>query len=97
MRNRFLVPVFVSFALIAAACGGSGETATDEAPDTTEAPVEETTTVPATEAPEPVEDGNGASTPVDGQAIYEANCARCLLYTSPSPRDATLSRMPSSA
>ena len=27
----------------------------------------------------------------DGQAIY------CLLYTSPSPRDATLSRMPSSA
>ena len=27
---------------------------------------------------------------------YEANVA-CLLYTSPSPRDATLSRMPSSA
>ena len=24
-------------------------------------------------------------------------CACCLLYTSPSPRDATLSRMPSSA
>ena len=24
-------------------------------------------------------------------------CNRCLLYTSPSPRDATLSRMPSSA
>ena len=24
-------------------------------------------------------------------------CAACLLYTSPSPRDATLSRMPSSA
>ena len=24
-------------------------------------------------------------------------CAHCLLYTSPSPRDATLSRMPSSA
>ena len=24
-------------------------------------------------------------------------CVRCLLYTSPSPRDATLSRMPSSA
>ena len=31
---------------------------------------------------------------------YELLCARvydCLLYTSPSPRDATLSRMPSSA
>ena len=25
------------------------------------------------------------------------NCDSCLLYTSPSPRDATLSRMPSSA
>ena len=28
---------------------------------------------------------------------YGAACAACLLYTSPSPRDATLSRMPSSA
>ena len=26
-----------------------------------------------------------------------ADCIACLLYTSPSPRDATLSRMPSSA
>ena len=26
-----------------------------------------------------------------------AGCGHCLLYTSPSPRDATLSRMPSSA
>ena len=26
-----------------------------------------------------------------------ADCPPCLLYTSPSPRDATLSRMPSSA
>ena len=26
-----------------------------------------------------------------------ANISACLLYTSPSPRDATLSRMPSSA
>ena len=28
---------------------------------------------------------------------YENNITTCLLYTSPSPRDATLSRMPSSA
>ena len=27
----------------------------------------------------------------------EKNAESCLLYTSPSPRDATLSRMPSSA
>ena len=34
------------------------------------------------------------SVPV-GQYIYKTGT--CLLYTSPSPRDATLSRMPSSA
>ena len=28
---------------------------------------------------------------------YLSHCNPCLLYTSPSPRDATLSRMPSSA
>ena len=28
---------------------------------------------------------------------YGDSCFACLLYTSPSPRDATLSRMPSSA
>ena len=33
--------------------------------------------------------------PTDGQALVWDNT--CLLYTSPSPRDATLSRMPSSA
>ena len=37
-------------------------------------------------------DGNGNPT---GQTTTTAN--GCLLYTSPSPRDATLSRMPSSA
>ena len=29
--------------------------------------------------------------------FYAGTADRCLLYTSPSPRDATLSRMPSSA
>ena len=32
-----------------------------------------------------------------GCAVYTANTAGCLLYTSPSPRDAHESRMPSSA
>ena len=31
------------------------------------------------------------------QRVLEENIDICLLYTSPSPRDATLSRMPSSA
>ena len=38
----------------------------------------------------PIEDNLPAGTPMDGSFT-------CLLYTSPSPRDATLSRMPSSA
>ena len=33
----------------------------------------------------------------ENEAILEQFLATCLLYTSPSPRDATLSRMPSSA
>ena len=38
-------------------------------------------------------------TPNDNQSIWTFNDNQngCLLYTSPSPRDATLSRMPSSA
>ena len=30
-------------------------------------------------------------------SVYDTATTPCLLYTSPSPRDATLSRMPSSA
>ena len=32
-----------------------------------------------------------------GPLLHLAQSKDCLLYTSPSPRDATLSRMPSSA
>ena len=34
---------------------------------------------------------------VDGLGTVDVSNTSCLLYTSPSPRDATLSRMPSSA
>ena len=34
---------------------------------------------------------------VDSASTFIVNTPTCLLYTSPSPRDATLSRMPSSA
>ena len=33
----------------------------------------------------------------EGTDVYQQSFNTCLLYTSPSPRDATLSRMPSSA
>ena len=35
--------------------------------------------------------------PVTGEPLLAHALGACLLYTSPSPRDATLSRMPSSA
>ena len=34
---------------------------------------------------------------IDTFKVYDDDKKSCLLYTSPSPRDATLSRMPSSA
>ena len=33
----------------------------------------------------------------NGEELFNTPFKNCLLYTSPSPRDATLSRMPSSA
>ena len=38
-----------------------------------------------------------AANPWDGWRLRVEPTTSCLLYTSPSPRDATLSRMPSSA
>ena len=38
-----------------------------------------------------------AENAVQVKSEFLANMSHCLLYTSPSPRDATLSRMPSSA
>ena len=42
-----------------------------------------------------ITDANGCTTFINGINISQPG--PCLLYTSPSPRDATLSRMPSSA
>ena len=39
----------------------------------------------------------GVDTDFEGEARPQPGTKVCLLYTSPSPRDATLSRMPSSA
>ena len=48
-------------------------------------------------APEDEEDGSRAEAPSEAGEAQGAASDACLLYTSPSPRDATLSRMPSSA
>ena len=39
----------------------------------------------------------GARVPVEVEPLFERGSKFCLLYTSPSPRDRTRSRMPSSA
>ena len=39
----------------------------------------------------------GDANPIYYDAEHAKESEACLLYTSPSPRDATLSRMPSSA
>ena len=41
--------------------------------------------------------GSGKSSLINCGLIPNVRLNSCLLYTSPSPRDATLSRMPSSA
>ena len=41
--------------------------------------------------------GDGAMARAAVRVVNEANGISCLLYTSPSPRDRTRSRMPSSA
>ena len=44
-----------------------------------------------------VEGGQGTNINGNMFSMLRELCSNCLLYTSPSPRDATLSRMPSSA
>ena len=44
-----------------------------------------------------LEELDPALEPVLAKALIKVGNRDCLLYTSPSPRDATLSRMPSSA
>ena len=39
----------------------------------------------------------GFESPDKGQILFDGQDITCLLYTSPSPRDRTRSRMPSSA
>ena len=44
-----------------------------------------------------VEPGSDVKVLKTGDEVYYDKAAGCLLYTSPSPRDGLLSRMPSSA
>ena len=90
-------------ALVLVGCGKSQQSA--PAPETKQAPI--TAKAPEISIPDAAKGGNialvkqlistGADVNVKDAGGQTALHWTCLLYTSPSPRDATLSRMPSSA
>ena len=97
---------------IFAACGGGSEPADDAAAGNDAAgPTEAVTDTSTDTTADTSTSGTAISFANDVQPVLEENCVSChsgtgpgtthlvicLLYTSPSPRDATLSRMPSSA
>ena len=53
--------------------------------------------IPGTTWTTPIVSGSGAGDTLQAALKTDGTLWTCLLYTSPSPRDATLSRMPSSA
>ena len=85
MKKAFLVVLMLSSSLIFAQNNISGSVS-DESGN----PVPGATVV--------VEGTNtGVVTDFDGNYQIDASAGDCLLYTSPSPRDRSVSRMPSSA
>ena len=74
--------------LTLAACGGGGDSAVE---------VLEPVPAPTTNVPVKVIDGAIKNALVCLDKNANNACDACLLYTSPSPRDRTRSRMPSSA
>ena len=96
----FYLALFTLFSLVAAACGGSDA-------DTTEASTGSDSAEVADDEEEAMEDEEEAMADEEEAMEDEEEAMAdeegvghnldCLLYTSPSPRDATLSRMPSSA
>ena len=87
LKNVFIV---VIFGLIVTAC------ATKKSVKTTEPSTSTTTTTKAaeTQKADPIEKLDAL---MQGDVYIGSDTVGCLLYTSPSPRDGLLSRMPSSA
>ena len=87
MKRNNIVPFVALF--LAAAC--------DFSPPEKAAPLSESfQTVLAPAAVTVADSGEEEECKVT-KGVFRPDPATCLLYTSPSPRDATLSRMPSSA
>ena len=105
MRTVLSMLLVASFAL--AACSQSSDEGAEAPEGAAEAAAEEAAADEAEEAApadEAAEEADEAEAPAEGEAaaegadtLVDGKVTSCLLYTSPSPRDATLSRMPSSA
>ena len=83
MTTKKLFALLAALAILATACGGAEDSAaaadtpveaTGAETTTTEA---ETATTEAAVEEEPAEESTVDATPIDGQALYESNCARC--------------------
>ena len=90
-------PIFALFLAIAvSACGGGGGGGSDNGAGFVPAPEPQGATIDVT-----ITDTQGQSiteiSPVQQGVFLVSVTNPCLLYTSPSPRDRTRSRMPSSA
>ena len=97
MKIRALIAL-LAIALIAAACGNDTNiepTVTGDAPSESDEAMEDEESDEAMED-EAMEDEESDEA-MEDEAMEDEESGACLLYTSPSPRDATLSRMPSSA
>ena len=96
-KNPTSLLLFLLVALMAlSACGLLQEP--EAASSTIEAiPLETQAAGVATSEPATTEAAEATTTPAEATVAPEATAETCLLYTSPSPRDRTRSRMPSSA
>ena len=94
--------LFILFLILLTACGPSEdeikaqvdlavETALSDATSTT------TTLAPTTSTTSTTKPKSASASSQNSKCKSWANSTHCLLYTSPSPRDVGISRMPSSA
>ena len=88
MNKQLLTAMLAATALTFTACSQAKDAANS---------AKDATVSAADKAGNAAKDAAAATKDAGGAMVDKADAMACLLYTSPSPRDATLSRMPSSA
>ena len=93
MKGKTLI-----FALTFIICGGTSSTPTTTQQESTTTTQQESTTTTQQESTTTTQQESTTTTQQESTTTtFKVNINVCLLYTSPSPRDQCLSRMPSSA